>query len=108
MPLTRRVCPICGHHFTPSQWKQRHCSERQTGRTCANISRSLILRGLIPTAAIQGHRHHQRERARAAIRAQFGPLSDRDVDLVRRALKTGWQRGYDAARKYFTLLRGAA
>lgn len=101
MPLSNRLCPICGNSFTPNQWKQRHCSSRDTGRNCVNISKSLRMRGLIPKAALHGRARYQRERSRDAVRSEFGVISDRDADLIRRALKIGWQRGYDACRRYF-------
>lgn len=33
----------------------------------------------------------------AKLRAEFGPLSDREVELMKRAEKRGYDRGYQSA-----------
>lgn len=105
MTHPKKPCAVCGQLFAPFLATQRHCSKRKTGRRCAYIARSRALAGQTPQKAQARRTALQQEKSRARIRERFGPLSDRDVEVIRFVRRQIWQAGWDACARYY-LRRG--
>ncbi len=48
------------------------------------------------TAAVAARKAKSKQRSAEKIKAEFGPLGDREIRLVLRCLKVGYSRGFNA------------
>ena len=99
MPLSA-ICenPNCGQPFTPTLRKvERPSYRRIVTRFCCSkcwhVVRVANRIGPSIAPAIIGRKRAARKRLAALFFSEFGELSVRELDIIRRALKCGYNRG---------------
>jgi hypothetical protein len=99
-----RTCPECQEPFTAVPRRDGTFPEACKAHIRAFHGKQR--RGIVPIAfrtAIAAKKQRARARAEAALRQQFGPISDRDAAVFAFAVSVGYQRGhslgYNAGRR---------
>lgn len=96
-PIVR--CEVCTRPFSQRPYRKdgdmhfpKHCSW-----DCAQVTVRRNAKGKPITAACAARSLKMAARYGAMLRALFGDLTDREVELMRRAERRGYARGYQAA-----------
>jgi hypothetical protein len=88
----------CGKPFRPWYRQQRFCS-RSCGALAGRVQSSWREVRIANLAKANARRFElARDRYRKQVEEVFGALTDREVTLIRLAMKRGYHKGYNAAR----------
>lgn len=87
-----RLCEQCRKPYPPNHRRQRFC-----GRPCFGVWFGAVQRGRDMSALAQKRRAKALAQSRERIEREFGTLSDRELALIKLALRRGYLKGYRAA-----------
>ena len=93
-----RACHYCGDVFTPGRYGRSH-QQRFCSRPCANrwrLQYDAARWQASQQKATRVSQARQRAKLAARFRDQFGPLSEREIDLVRVVREQSYNEGYSA------------
>lgn len=91
--IAPRLCRECREPFTPRKPEQQFCPKPAR---CAYQAQARARKGIRPEAAIAKRRQMRGASAAAALVAQFGTLSARELELYGVAHRQGYDAGYNA------------